>query len=126
MTRVYLAGPMNGHPDLNRTAFAHATAELRMAGYDVVNPHDLGPHPHHGDCPPSYAVSDDGHSAACYLRTCLAALLACDMISFLPGSRASVGARRERRVADWTGIPILGQTTGQTAGQAAGQTGEAP
>lgn len=108
--RVYIAGPMTGIPDLNRDAFTAAAERLRAAGYDVVNPHDIPPHHHDGECPQSYATSDDGHSAACYLRTCFAALLACDHIHLLPGWNRSIGATRELDIACWVGIPVLAHT----------------
>lgn len=104
--RIYIAGPMTGLPNWNRHAFNAAAIDLRTQGHDVVNPAGIAPHAHNGDCPPSYAVADDGHSAACYLRNCFAALLTCDEIHLLPGWRHSVGAIRERHVADWVGMPI--------------------
>lgn len=35
---VYLSGPMRGHADFNRPAFAEAAARLRAAGYTVFSP----------------------------------------------------------------------------------------
>jgi hypothetical protein len=106
LTRVYLAGPMTGYPDLNRAGFQAAAAQLRAQGHEPVNPHDLPPRQHEGVCPDSYSVSDDGHSAACYLRPCLAALLGCEEVRLLPGWESSTGACRERAVAVWSGIPV--------------------
>ncbi|WP_457825134.1 DUF4406 domain-containing protein, partial [Staphylococcus aureus] len=36
MTRIYVAGPMSGLPELNFPAFHAAAAELRAQGFDVV------------------------------------------------------------------------------------------
>jgi len=102
---IYLAGPMTSYPDLNRPAFQAAYERLRAAGLDVCNPHGIAPHAHDGDCPRSYAVTN-GHGAACYLRTCLAALLTCDEIYLLPGWETSVGARLEFQVAASVGMRI--------------------
>jgi len=107
MTRIYIAGPITGRPDLNRAAFAAAATQLRKLGHDVVNPHDIDPHQHDGDCPASYAVAEPGgHGAACYLRPCFVALLGCDEVHMLHGWTASTGACRERQVAGWAGIPV--------------------
>jgi hypothetical protein len=56
MADLYIAGPMAGHYDLNRAAFARVADHLRDGGHSVVNPHDLAPHEHDGPCPPSYAI----------------------------------------------------------------------
>src|SRR6185436_4772866 len=98
MADYYIAGPMAGMPDLNRPAFRRAAEHLRNAGHAVVNPHDIAPHAHEGPCPRSYATNpDDGHAAACYLRTCLKAMLECRAVVMLPGWEASVGSREEHR-----------------------------
>lgn len=106
MTRIYIAGPMAGRYDLNRAAFARAVDLLRDAGHDAVNPHDIAPHQHDGPCPPSYAANPDGHSAACYLRTCIREMLLCDSVALLPGWQASVGARTEVLTAGLCGLGV--------------------
>jgi len=107
MTRIYIAGPITGRPDLNRAAFAAAATQLRKLGHDVVNPHDIPPRQHSGPCPASYAVNvEDGHSAACYLRPCMAALLTCDRVYMLLGWTDSEGACKEHELAGWAGIPV--------------------
>jgi len=105
--KIYIAGGMTGLPELNRPAFAAAAARLAAAGHQPVNPHDIAPHVHDGDCPSSYAVNvEDGHSAACYLKPCFAALLGCDEVHLLSGWEASEGATREYVLAVWAGIPV--------------------
>lgn len=105
MTRIYLAGPMAGYPDLNRQAFRDTAWTLHLAGHQVVNPHNEMPDDHDGDCPRSYAVND-GHSAACYLRACLKVMLDCDEVHLLPGWESSVGARLELQVAAACGLKV--------------------
>lgn len=41
--RIYVSGPMTGHPDLNRPAFDAAAKRLREEGHFVINPHDFTP-----------------------------------------------------------------------------------
>lgn len=41
--RIYISGPMTGHPDLNRPAFDAAAKRLRENGHFAINPHDLAP-----------------------------------------------------------------------------------
>lgn len=107
MPDFYVIGPMAGYIDLNRTAFAAAADALRDRGYTVLNPHSIKPHSHPGQCPRSYATNPDGHSAACYLRPAIAALLTCRQAFVLQGWEASVGGRAEMFVAATVGIPIV-------------------
>lgn len=103
---VYVAGPMAGYDDLNRPAFRAATLAIRETGALAVNPHDVEPHWHRGDCPRSYATNPDGHAAACYLKSALRAMLGCSEIHLLPGWEASVGARLELSVAAAVGMRV--------------------
>lgn len=103
---IQLAGPMAGYPDLNRPAFDKAASELRAAGHTVINPHDVPPHEHEGQCPRSYAVSDSGHSAACHLRTCLISLLGCAELHLLKGWSASRGTGVELLTARESGLVV--------------------
>ncbi len=98
--RIYIAGPMTGHPDFNYATFRNAAARLREAGHDVVNPAEL--HGNDFDRPFDY-----------YLRRDLAALLTCEAIALLPDWPASRGATLERRVALGLDMPIFEYVAGE-------------
>ena len=44
-SRLYLAGPMTGLPELNFPAFHAEAARLRALGYEVVNPAEINVDP---------------------------------------------------------------------------------
>lgn len=79
--RIYIAGPMTGHPDFNYPAFKAAAAMLRAEGYVVENPAE-NPNP---AC----------KSWAGYMRMAIAQLVTCDAIYLLKGWEQSKGARIE-------------------------------
>jgi hypothetical protein len=101
---IYISGPIAGYPAF-KEVFESAAKHLRFLRFDVVNPVDVPPHEHEGECPKSY-VTANGHSAACYLRTDLKALLDCDAIFMLSGWENSIGARLEHSVAAHCGLKI--------------------
>ena len=131
--RIYISGPIAGKPDGNRAAFqdeAKWVAKLSqefvrlprnrgperqgppIESLHPVNPHDLLPHKHDGGreaCPPGYLTPEESpkHSTACYIRADLIALLFCDKILLIDGWGTSRGSKMERRVAEWSGIPIF-------------------
>ena len=41
--RIYISGPMTGHPDNNIHAFNASALLLRKQGHFVINPHDFTP-----------------------------------------------------------------------------------
>lgn len=111
--KIYISGPIAGKPDKNKRAFADAAMWLAAeAGprsgvlVQPVNPHDIPPREHEGECPNSY-YHDGTHSSACYLRTDLIALLDCDAMLMLEGWVTSKGASVEIYVAKQAGIPIF-------------------
>lgn len=112
--RCYIAGPIAGVPDF-RERFAAAVPAVEALGYEAVNPCDITPVDHEGECPPGYDPGEDasGHtSSACFMRADLHALLGCDAIYMLPGWSRSHGAAVERLVAVACGIPFLDEKEG--------------
>ena len=91
--RCYIAGSIVGVPDFLER-FAAAVPAVEALGYEAVNPCDIAPADHDGECPPGYDPGGDasGHtSSACFRRADLRALLDCDVIYLLPGwSRSHV------------------------------------
>lgn len=106
--RVYVSGPIAGHPGA-RTLFSAAALQLRMESryaVDVVNPFAVEPVPHEGECPPGYEA-DGEHLSSCYMRADLKALLDCDAIAMLPGWKESRGATVEHHVAVACGMEVI-------------------
>lgn len=96
--KLYLSGPITGVPYGNKPAFNDARMDLEDAGYDVLNPHDLGPQ----------AGYKDGLTWADYLRKDLVAILThgVDAIATLPNHQHSRGARLECHLATELDIPV--------------------
>jgi hypothetical protein len=98
--RIYIAGPMTGHPNHNFPAF-HATAErFRKAGWNVANP----------------AENFDGRTdlpRSAYLRADVIMLAQCDAIALLPGWERSVGATLEAILAVQLGLSFFEGFSGQ-------------
>lgn len=91
--RVYLAGPMRGHPNLNFPAFFEAAELLRIKGHVVFNPAE--------NCAPD----DD-------IRTCLAIDTAwicnsAEAIALLPGWENSKGAKAELALSEALGHQVI-------------------
>ena len=81
--RLYVAGPMSGLPECNYQAFNRAAEALREAGYEVVNPVDVGERSGYREL-----LKDD-----------LIAMLSCQGVATLRGWEHSTGARNEVMVA---------------------------
>lgn len=90
MNRVYLAGPMTGHPELNFPAFIEAAERLRDSGFEVVNPVEI--------CPDPTSKWED------CMRADIAQLVTCDRIALLPGWEKSRGASLEAHIARALGM----------------------
>ena len=93
-TRIYVAGPMTGFPDLNYPEFNRATKYLRELGYHVENPAEN----HEPPC----------KSWAGYMRMAIAQLVQCDEIHMLRGWKESKGARLEHQIAEQLGLLVSG------------------
>lgn len=94
MTRIYIAGPMSGLPELNYPAFNAKAAELRAMGYHVENP---------AENPPPHCNSWLG-----YMRLALVQIARCDAVVMMPGWEKSRGARIEHQLAVGLGLEIIG------------------
>lgn len=90
--RVYISGPMAGIPEHNFPAFHAAAAELRAAGYEVVNPAE---------------IDRSGSSWEDCLRADLREMCTCDSIALLPGWEGSKGANLELHVAHRIGMRVM-------------------
>lgn len=91
--KIYISGPMTGHPDLNFPAFHEAAASWRAGGHEVVSPAELeGP---------------DDEAWAYYLRRDLKVLVDCDAIVLLAGWETSKGAALELHVARALGMEVI-------------------
>lgn len=101
-TRVYLAGPMRGKPELNFPAFFEAESSLHALGFDVWNP---------ARADVVATKRGEGHEQKDIVRRDLNALLHVDMIALLQDWHISNGASAEYSVARWLGIPAMYQTT---------------
>lgn len=99
--RIYIAGPMRGHVDLNFPTF-RATAEyLRSLGHEVLNPVEIG-EKHFGD--------DVSLHPSQYLMKDIMELLTCDTLCLLAGWQHSVGARCEVAIAITLGFKFIEQS----------------
>lgn len=94
--KAFISGPMTGHKNYNREAFARAAKELRKQGHDVFNPGEL----------------PDGHDYDWYMRICERQIESCAVVVMLKGWQDSAGAMREYDKAiecgvqtmDWWGV----------------------
>lgn len=91
--RIYVAGPMTGHPELNFPAFHAAAAELRALGHHVENPAEINADPKAQwlDC----------------MRADIARLVTCDAVHMLPGWEKSRGAKVEHGLAVGLGLQVI-------------------
>ncbi|ECF5900233.1 DUF4406 domain-containing protein [Salmonella enterica subsp. salamae] len=83
MAIIYIAGPMSGLKDLNRTAFTMTATRLRMQGHTVLNP----------------AILPDGLAYEHYMDIGFSMLRGADEIYLLDGWEDSDGAKREFNLA---------------------------
>lgn len=87
--RVYVAGPMRGHPGNNLAEFARVAALLRERGYIVVTPGEALVHE---------------HTLRGFMRVDLPLMLTCDGVATLDGFQKSEGATLEVYVAQVCGM----------------------
>lgn len=96
--RLYLAGPMSGHADLNFPLFNAEAARLRALGYDVVNPAEINSG---ADLVVWGEMTPEERQV--HWNRCMCAdiplLCTCDGIALLPNWEKSRGATIERGLA---------------------------
>ena len=95
MKRIYLSGPMTGHPEFNYPAFHAEAARIRALGHDVVNPAEIS------------AEAGEGATWTDYLRADLREMLTCDTVALMPGWHNSRGAHLEVQVAHRLNMAIV-------------------
>jgi hypothetical protein len=83
--RIYIAGPMTGHPNNNYPAFHAAADKLRAKGHDVKNPAENSP-----------PVPETWEN---WMKLALAQMVTCDAVCLLPDWHTSRGAKIEYRLA---------------------------
>lgn len=93
---VYIAGPISGHDDLNRSAFKTMQDELESLGFHTLNPHEF-----------CESIKSPNPSDPKYYRAGMITLAsqATDII-FLDGWQYSAGAQLEHKAAALFGIGI--------------------
>lgn len=96
--RIYIAGPMTGHPEHNFPAFHAAAERLHEAGWEVVNPAD------------NFGGRTDLPRSS-YLRADVVLLLQCDALAMLPGWETSPGAKLEYLLARQLQLPVFDAQT---------------
>lgn len=108
---IYIAGPVAGKFKGNRAAFAKARFMITdVLGHEAVVPLDVPVHEHEGECPPGpIAGEDSAHTACCFMRSDIKALLECDAVYFLDGWELSSGSRTEFEVARACGLKMFYQ-----------------
>jgi hypothetical protein len=101
MKRIYIAGPMRGVEDFNRTAFTEHAARLRALGWAVENPVEIGGR---------FGTVEELAGDTSLLRRLMAfeieTLKTCDALFLLAGWEFSVGTRAEIAAAIAANLPI--------------------
>ena len=97
--RMYLSGPMSGHPEFNYAEFNKSAKTLRGFGFDIANPAEID----HGE-------TDETRGSkpyAEYLRAAVKLLLECEAIILMRGWELSQGAMSELYIATCLGMKIF-------------------
>ena len=85
---IYIAGPMTGYPDWNRSRFKSAESRLSWGGHTVLNPARHIP-----------MWNPEAITHEQYMKIAFAMIDACDTIYLLDGWRDSKGAIQEYNYA---------------------------
>jgi hypothetical protein len=117
--RMYLAGPMRGVPEFNHPAFRKAATILRLQGHVVFSPAENDIETFGIDFLNLNQAGDEYEAARIIGTTALdmrRKVIRVDLnwicdeaeaIALLPGWEVSLGARVERALADFLGLPVL-------------------
>ena len=113
-TRVYIAGPMRGHPHFNFPAFFAAEARLKDLGFEPFNPAAADNEAYGADVSADNPEGDEELAAVQFGLTLREALhrdtawitQKADAIYMLKGWEASSGARAEWALANALGLDI--------------------
>lgn len=119
--KVYVAGPMRGHPVWNFASFDEARDLLISRGWDAISPADLDREVW-GGCPITdlelrarvereVAAWGKAEKIECMQRD-LGAVAQCDAIALMPGWEASAGACLELMYAMWLSLSVIDAETG--------------
>lgn len=110
---IYIAGPMSGIPYFNFLAFDEAKAFLTLQGWNVISPADLD-RELHGFEALTLPSSTDWTVLPKNLKLtrimtydALAVINDADAIYMLRGWEKSKGARAEKALAEWKGVPVI-------------------
>jgi len=106
LMRVYVSGPMRGHPEFNYPAFNATAASLRATGHIVFNP----------------AENDAGSLRANLASDMSWIALVADCVVMLPGWQESLGAKAEYALARAIGIQVWELEDFITVPETAGRT----
>lgn len=92
---IYIAGPISGQPDLNRSSFYKAQEALNSLGFDVENPHEFCRH-----------IKTVNPSDPMFYRQGFLVLATCTDILLLDGWQYSPGAQLESKAAVLFGMNV--------------------
>jgi nucleoside 2-deoxyribosyltransferase len=100
MRKIYIAGPMSGHDQLNHNEFFRIERLLKSHGWNPINPASLDLA---AGINPNVPMNEYDYAAAA--RRDIEALKTCDAIYLMAGWQYSKGACWERAIAVDLGIP---------------------
>lgn len=105
---IYCANPIAGRPNENLEYARFMGTLVEAIGAIPLVPQDIQPDDHSGECPPGYALTQDGnHTSACALKADLKVMLDCNAVLFAEDWEGSVGCQFEMQVAQMVGMTIL-------------------
>lgn len=102
MMRIYVGNKMRGVPESNYPWFERASKFLRDMGHDPVTPADI-------DFALGTSQGDQGLSDAqlgALLKMDFQEILKAEAVALGPQWQDSFGAKAERQVGEWIGLPI--------------------